>query len=471
MKNNYAILYVEDTSSVRDFVKVIFETNEIENVVFASNGEEALAAYKQKAFDLVITDMLMPIMDGFELIEKIKILNTNQIFMMVTGLESKSDLIRAIELRVNYFIEKPIKPTKFMSVLNESFELIKQKRDAQLNTLLLSQYKTTIDDTTIVSKTDTDGNITYANSRFCEVSQYSVEELMGKNHRLLRSEKMSKEFFVEMWKTISSKKTWKGVVTNKAKDGSTYVVDSVIVPLLDLNNNIIEYMSIRRDITELELYKEDLKKQLDLAVSDVIDTQKEVVYTMGAIGETRSKETGNHVKRVANYSYTLARLVGLSEEKSELLKLASPMHDIGKVGIADSILNKPGKLTFDEFEIMKTHATLGYEMLKSSSRDILKTSATVAYEHHEKWDGSGYPRGLKGEEIHIYGRITAVCDVFDALGADRCYKKAWPLEKILDLLKENRGTHFDPTLIDLFIENIDKFLEIRDMYKDVILDV
>ncbi|MGB5867587.1 MAG: HD domain-containing phosphohydrolase, partial [Arcobacteraceae bacterium] len=162
----------------------------------------------------------------------------------------------------------------------------------------------------------------------------------------------------------------------------------------------------------------------------------------------------------------LAKLAGLLESEAELLKLASPMHDIGKVGIADSILNKPGKLTEDEFEIMKTHSTLGYEMLKGSSRDILKTSAIVALEHHEKWDGTGYPKGLSKENIHIYGRITAICDVFDALGSDRCYKKAWSLDQILKLFEDQKGKHFDPTLIDLFFANLEEFLVIRNMYVD-----
>ena len=146
---------------------------------------------------------------------------------------------------------------------------------------------------------------------------------------------------------------------------------------------------------------------------------------MGAIGESRSKETGNHVKRVAEYSYLLAKLSGLNEDESELLKQASPMHDIGKVAIPDSILHKTDKLTKLELEIMKTHALKGYELLKGSDRPLLKMAAIIALEHHEKWNGEGYPTGLKEEEISIYGRITAICDVFDALGSDRCYKKAW----------------------------------------------
>ena len=207
-------------------------------------------------------------------------------------------------------------------------------------------------------------------------------------------------------------------------------------------------------------------KEIEHLNKEIVNTQKEVIFTMGAIGESRSKETGNHVKRVAEYSKLLAIKYGLSEEISELLKEASPMHDIGKVGIPDSILKKPGVLVGQEWKIMKTHAELGYEMLKHSKREILKTAAIVAYEHHEKWDGTGYPRALKGEDIHIYGRITAVADVFDALGSDRCYKKAWPLIEIEEYFIENKAKHFDPELIDVFFANIDEFLLIRKKYED-----
>jgi response regulator RpfG family c-di-GMP phosphodiesterase len=200
---------------------------------------------------------------------------------------------------------------------------------------------------------------------------------------------------------------------------------------------------------------------------EIVQTQIEIIFTMGAVGESRSKETGNHVKRVAAYSKALALHSGLSLEEAERLKQASPMHDIGKIGIPDSILNKPGKLTFEEYEIMKTHAQLGYDMLKYSERPLLKAAAIVAHEHHEKYDGSGYPRGLKGENIHIFGRITALADVFDALGSDRVYKKAWDDERLLDLFREQKGAHFDPMLIDIFLNNLDEFYEIRSEFSDI----
>jgi len=199
---------------------------------------------------------------------------------------------------------------------------------------------------------------------------------------------------------------------------------------------------------------------------EIEDNQREAVFQMGVIGETRSKETANHVIRVAEYSYILAKAYGLDEEESDILREASPLHDIGKVGIPDAVLNKPGHFNDEEREIMNAHAKMGYEMFINLSGAIYQAAARVSYEHHEKYDGSGYPRGLKGEDIHIYGRITAIADVFDALGSDRVYKKAWEDERIFTLFKEEKGKHFDPKLIDLFFENLDDFKRIRDTFKD-----
>jgi HD-GYP domain-containing protein (c-di-GMP phosphodiesterase class II) len=227
-----------------------------------------------------------------------------------------------------------------------------------------------------------------------------------------------------------------------------------------------------KDLEHLTLAASYAGKSLEAALlaNEIEETQKEIIVTMGEIGESRSKETGNHVKRVAQYSYILALGLGMDEEEAELLKVASPMHDIGKVAIPDAVLKKPGKLTDEEFDIMKSHTNIGYGLLKNSNRRILKTAATIAHQHHEKWNGRGYPSGLKGEQIHIYGRITAIADVFDALGSDRVYKKAWELDRILNLFKEERGEHFDPQAVDAFIAELPKMLKAREEYSDTALE-
>lgn len=200
--------------------------------------------------------------------------------------------------------------------------------------------------------------------------------------------------------------------------------------------------------------------------SDLDETQREIIYLLGGAVESRSKETGSHVKRVAKISQLLALKYGLPAEEAETLKYASPLHDLGKIAIPDVILNKPGRHTEEETRIMQSHAEIGYKMLKSSNRKILKAASVISLEHHERWDGTGYPYQKSGEDIHIYGRITAIADVFDALLAKRCYKEPWPLEKVLALLEQEKGNHFEPKLVDLVLENIEEILEIQRIHAD-----
>lgn len=335
-------------------------------------------------------------------------------------------------------------------------ELDTKSKSLEENINYTTQYEEAINTTTAISKSDTDDHITYANEKFCELSGYNIKELKTKKCSELRDKKHHKDNTCKKIKEkLSNKEIVHTTLTNIDKNGQRYITQNLFYPVVNLNGEVSEHLQIMYDITELVELNED-----------IINTQKEVVLTMGAIGETRSKETGQHVNRVAEYSYYLARLLELSEDDSNLLKQASPMHDIGKVGIPDSILKKPSKLTVEEFELMKTHAQVGYDMLKHSSRPILKASAEIALTHHEKYDGSGYPNGLVGEEIPIFGRITALADVFDALGQDRVYKKAWKIDEILMLFKEQRGKHFDPELVDLFLDNLDIFLKVKDELKD-----
>jgi len=568
---------------------------------FAKNPIESIFIYSCSARKYFLQDHLN---NEFEMLQQIaptagfitygeffkknrcnKLLNVSSTFI---GLSETSKHNHKVELK-----RKVTSPaTKTLNALTHLIKVTSKNLDQQNNRL--QQFKHLIKESTLYSSTDLKGTITNVNKQFEELSGYTRDELIGKNHNIVRHEDMPAQVYKEMWQTIQDKKSWQGIIKNKSKNGKAYYVRSNIYPILDADSNIVEYLSIRDDITkeiqkqeQLEgslytlkektkekeyllsqyekiinlssaffrmdseykiLYVNDVfcdiyycsnKKMQEKKLSEILDsdfftthfqsindemksngtwhgvvpfkredgsiihmstsantiydknnklieimvvlhditdlitaqkeiedTQKDVVFTMGSIGETRSKETGNHVKRVAEYSYILALAYGLSEEDAQLLKMASPMHDIGKVGIPDAILNKPGKLTDDEWKIMKTHAALGYQMLKNSKREILQAAAIVSHTHHEQWDGNGYPKKLKGEGIHIYGRITAIADVFDALGSDRCYKKAWEDEKIFELLKDGSGKHFDPKLVEIFFKHLDSFLEIRSKFID-----
>jgi len=582
------LLYAEDNKQVLTEMTELLDGRCLE-LYIAKDGEEGIELFKKHHPDIVLTDISMPKMNGLEMSAKIFEIDENVPIIITSAFSDSKYLLDAITIGINNYLIKPVDLKKLFETLEKVSSEILLQRDLKRSEQILAQYKDVVDTSSIVSKSDKNGIITYINQQFCDISGYTEAELLGKNHNIVRHEDMPDIFFKKMWNTILSKKKWRGIVKNRAKDGSVYYVDSSIIPILDENQNIIEFISIRQDITKRELQRQKLENKLhtsaktldekisfieefekaltkgntlfcriniygvvtmasdalntifgfdltgteysnlitkksvkkmffanvqnsepwqkmiehtskegndlflqssftpiigvdkgvleifcfyvDLTESvnlnkEILATQREVISTMGAIGETRSRETGEHVKRVAEYSKLLAIKYGLTIEEAEELKMASPMHDIGKVGIPDSILNKPGKLTEDEFVIMKTHAELGYEMLRHSNQQLLRSASIVANEHHEKWDGSGYPRGLSGEDIHIYGRITAIADVFDALGHNRVYKKAWPLEEILDLLNREKEKHFDPNLIDIFMNNLEHFLEIKNRFND-----
>jgi response regulator RpfG family c-di-GMP phosphodiesterase len=199
---------------------------------------------------------------------------------------------------------------------------------------------------------------------------------------------------------------------------------------------------------------------------EIIDTQKEIIHTLGEVVETRSKETANHVLRVGKMAHRLGKLTGLDDEDAAILRLSAPMHDVGKVGIPDEVLNKPGKLTPSEYELMQNHSVIGHEILGKSERRIMRSAARVALQHHEKWDGSGYPNGLAGQDIDLFSRITALVDVFDAVANHRVYRDAWNLDQVVEMLHAERGLHFDPELVDIFLENLDEFVGIIRAHPD-----
>jgi putative nucleotidyltransferase with HDIG domain len=199
---------------------------------------------------------------------------------------------------------------------------------------------------------------------------------------------------------------------------------------------------------------------------ELFESQLEMICLLAGAAETRSRETANHVKRVGLLAEYLAREYGLDDKSAEALRFASPLHDIGKIGIPDSILNKPGKHTPEETVVMRTHAEVGFEMLTPSRRPLLQLAAQIAMDHHENWDGSGYPRGLSGEQISIGGRITMLADVYDALGSRRCYKEPWPAEDIRLFITQQRGLKFEPKLVDILFERWEKAEAIRKLLPD-----
>ena len=228
----------------------------------------------------------------------------------------------------------------------------------------------------------------------------------------------------------------------------------------------------RRVRTQLSLYDE--KRLLDEMVKErtqeLDQTRLQIIQRLGRAAEYKDNETGIHVMRMSHYSQLLGLANGMSEDEAELLLNAAPMHDIGKIGIPDKILLKPGELDAKEWEIMKTHPQMGEEILGSHNSVLLNLARDIALTHHEKWDGSGYPNGLKGEDIPVYARIVAIADTFDALTTVRPYKQAWLVADAIDLLKKEAGSHFDPELVDKFLSIMPQIIEIKDKYAEITVE-
>lgn len=213
--------------------------------------------------------------------------------------------------------------------------------------------------------------------------------------------------------------------------------------------------------------KARVRTHLSLVQADELRaTRLQVIQRLGRAAEYKDNETGMHVMRMSHFSKVLALAYGFNEAQADMLLHAAPMHDVGKIGIPDSIMLKPGKLTKEEFETMKAHPQIGADILGEEDSDLISLAKVIALTHHEKWDGSGYPNALKGEDIPIEGRIIAIADVFDALTSKRPYKEAWSIEDTMTHITNQSGKHFDPKLVDLLAQNLEEILEIKARFKD-----
>jgi cyclic di-GMP phosphodiesterase len=235
---------------------------------------------------------------------------------------------------------------------------------------------------------------------------------------------------------------------------------------VEMLNRVANILEVRTLYNERINIAKTLEQRFRERTRELHDTRLMIIQRLGRAGEYRDNETGMHVIRMSKSSQQLALATGLGESYAELILNASPMHDVGKIGISDSILLKPGKLNDNEYRIMKTHAQIGADIIGKNRSVLMTLARTIALTHHEKWDGSGYPNGLKGEEIPLEGRISAICDVFDALTSARPYKQAWPIEKAILLINEESGKHFDPELVLLFNKILPQVIDIGKRYSD-----
>jgi len=238
------------------------------------------------------------------------------------------------------------------------------------------------------------------------------------------------------------------------------------VDRIEFTSRVKNMLAIRRNHLSLVDRAAWLAEEVSKATAEIREREREAVFRLARAAEFRDPETGAHIQRMAHYSRLIAASLGLDTAQQELILEAAPMHDVGKLGTPDMILLKPGKLTPEEFAVMKQHASIGWEILRGSAAPTLQIAAEIAHTHHEKFDGSGYPRGLSGENIPLFGRIVAIADVFDALTSTRPYKIAWEFDKAWDFVAAGRGTHFDPVCTDAFLGRRAAVVAIKEQFRD-----
>ncbi|MBF0589468.1 MAG: two-component system response regulator [Magnetococcales bacterium] len=353
------ILVVDDIKENLDVVKGILSDDY--NVLLAVNGILGLKiAYAQRP-DLILLDIMMPDIDGYEVCRRLKAdpVTSGIPIIFLTAMDQVKDEVKGFMLGAADFIMKPISPPIVTSRVKTHLALADQRRDLQ----------------------------------------QQVEERTIDLNRALET--------------------------------------------LEKTNNALEQ-----------------------AITKTEETRLEIIRRLGRAAEFKDNETGLHVIRMSHYSHLLAKAIGLDDETVTLILNAAPMHDVGKIGIPDHILLKPGKLDNDEWKVMRRHPGIGAAIIGKHDHPLMQMSQTVALTHHEKWDGSGYPKGLKGEEIPLVGRIISVADVFDALTTARPYKEAWSVEKAIELMKTQRGSHFEPRLVDLFVGILPEVLKIKKRHSE-----
>ncbi len=311
----------------------------------------------------------------------------------------------------------------------------------------LAEYKRALEAGTCVCVTDRDWNIISVNKQFEALLGYASEALKGTRLQRLAPDFQPADSLGDIRRTGQAN----GIVLFTAASGQELQLSVGCVAVRNLGGNVESIIMICQDVTESVRLSQD-----------IVDTQRELLYMMGDVVESRSQETGQHVKRVAVVARFLALRAGLDAETADMIETAAPMHDVGKVGIRDHVLNKQGKLSPEEFEEMKHHARIGHLILGKVERPLVKLASVIAHQHHERWDGLGYPFGLAGQDISIAGRIVAVADVLDALSTERSYKPAWEEEQVRAYFLAQRGLQFDPNLVDVLMENWDTVQALRE---------
>ncbi|WP_448213445.1 response regulator [Colwellia sp. MEBiC06753] len=488
----WRILVVDDDESVHQVTKLVLADAEIEHrkleLVSVYSSQEAQALLKKdNSFAMAFIDVVMETDHaGLELVQWIRNELKNQAIRLVlrTGQAGTAPEAKVIkEFDINDYKEK----TDFTSgkMVTTVYAGIRAYRDIMTIQRSLDAFKKLIAATHdllkvkhirsfgsaalqhLLSLMNVESSALYIARNQLEIDSQTTNMIIACTGKYIsESDSLEKSDIDEDVKQR---------ITDTFKRKSHYSDENCFIGYYETSSNAASVLYIEYE-NDAEHFKANLAELYATNVALILEgltrqhqvenTQKELLYIVGEAIEAKSKETGAHVQRVALICELFAQKLGLSEQFIDAIKLAAPLHDIGKVAIPERILNKPGKLNDEEWAIMKTHAEVGSDMLAKSTAGIAKLSARLAHYHHENWDGSGYPDGLAGENIPLEARIMAVADVFDALGSKRCYTEKWQEQDIKDFIQAQRGIKFEPKLVDILFDNYQEFTEIRSLHPD-----
>lgn len=432
---------------------------------FASNVEEAREKLDAGTFELALCDVHAAGELGLALTEEIIEGHPGTAVVLVTGEEDPEVARQAFALGVYGYLVEPLQTGQLLITVTSALRrrnLEIAAKDLRLN--LEERFQTIIDMAPIpIYAKDISHRYVVANAKADELAGLKRGRLVGRADAAIMSPGAA-----EATSGVDGRVLDEGSIYDAEESmqigGMERAFHTVKFPLVDAQGQITAVCGISIDITaqkEAMRLRDELAATQEQAIEELRLSRQETVERLAKAIELHDNSTGAHVSRMAMIASFLGSHLGLSDEHVELLRNAAPMHDVGKIGTSDGILRKPGRLTAEESKEMERHTVIGHEILTNSKSGLLRMAATIALTHHERFDGTGYPKGLAGKEIPLEGRITAVADVFDALLSDRCYRPAMPVAEAVTLMEEGRGTQFDPRIVDVLLQNVDEVLALR----------
>jgi putative two-component system response regulator len=432
---------------------------------FAASIEEARERLAAATYDLALCDIQKPGEPGLVLAEEIVRGEADTAVVLVTGEDDPRMAERAFDIKAHGYLVKPFWPGQLLITVMNALRRLELEVAQRAHTRTLEQRLQMIMDRAPVPiyVKDRERRYVIANRVAHEVAGMAPNELIGLTDEAIMSAQgertagQSDRQILEQGGSYTAEET-----IQVGAEERTFL--TVKFPFIDDSGSISGVAGISTDVTakkQAEELREELAREQARAIEDLRASRQETVERLVRAIELHDPSTGEHVSRMASVAAFLGRQLGLSPERVELLRVAAPMHDVGKIATSDEILCKPGGLTVQERTEMERHTMVGYEILAGADGELLQLAATIALTHHERFDGEGYPQQLKGTEIPLEGRITALADVLDALLSERAYRPALAVEEAIAVIREGRGTHFDPEVLDALLDNLDEALALR----------